>query len=311
MPGDPRRSATTRTAGRRRGSGEAEEDPKGRWLTTYADAITLLMAFFVMLYAMSEIDTIKFTAFVQGLRVPFGNESGDGVMPAGDGLLPDIAAVPPGEPDRPPTIPSRFVERVDAEDDAPDADELLALIEELEAEQSHRVLGPVEQQMLGDAQRRADMEAQMDQVQEALTTALQAEGVELHVDQRRTERGLVVTIASDRVLFALGSTAIGPVGAEIIEVISETLRSFPNDVQVEGHTDTVPLDRAGYSNWNLSTDRAVAVLSSMVEDHGLAPDRVGAVGYGEYRPFASNDSAEGRARNRRVDVVVLLQEPET
>ena len=340
MPGQPGRSAAPRTARRGRGSGEAEEDPKGRWLTTYADAITLLMAFFVMLYAMSEIDVVKFTAFLQGLRVPFGNEAGDGTMPLSDGLLPETAIVPPGEPDEVPMNPSRFIERVEGEDDAeddgsqpdedeghpdaeqeqagldaeeeagPDADELLALIEQLEAAQDQRELDPIEQQMLSDAQRLADMEAQMDQVQQALTTALQAEGVELHVDQRRTERGLVVTIASDDVLFALGSTAIDPVGAEIIEVISDTLSNFPNDVQIEGHTDTVPLYRAGYTNWNLSTDRAVAVLSSMIEDHGLAPDRVGAVGYGEYRPFTSNDTAEGRARNRRVDVVVLLQEPE-
>lgn len=341
MPGQPGRSAAPRTARRGRGSGEAEEDPKGRWLTTYADAITLLMAFFVMLYAMSEIDVIKFTAFLQGLRVPFGNEAGDGTLPLGDGLLPEIAIVPPGEPDDRPMNPSRFIERVEGEDDAeddgsqpdeheghpdeqdepggtdaeheegsPDSDELLALIEELEAEQDHRDLDAVEQQMLDDAQRLAEMEAQMDQVQDALTTALQVEGVELHVDQRRTERGLVVTIASDDVLFALGSTDIDAIGAQIISVISDTLRDFPNDIQIEGHTCTVPLNRPGYTNWNLSTDRAVAVLSSMIEDYGLAPDRIGAVGYGEYRPFTSNDTAEGRARNRRVDVVVLLQEPE-
>src|SRR6056297_1291519 len=325
----PRPSGRSATKGRRRGDDDGD-DVSGRWLTTYADAITLLMAFFVMLYAMSEIDVVKFTAFLQGLRVPFGNESGDGTMPASDGLLPDVAVVPPGEPDDPPEIPSRFIERHEGDEDADGEvaelinaietqsdelglsnDELLEMIEDLEANQEELGIDDLESQVLADAHRRAEMEAQLDQVQESLTTALTQEGVEVHVEQRRTERGLVVTIASDNVLFALGSTTIDGVGREIVEVIATTLDDFPNQVQIEGHTDTVPLDRNGYTNWNLSTDRAVAVLSSMIEEHGLSPDRVGAVGYGEYRPFTSNDTVDGRARNRRVDVVVLLEEPES
>jgi chemotaxis protein MotB len=147
----------------------------------------------------------------------------------------------------------------------------------------------------------------LEEIAMALDEALRDEGLEEHVELRREERGLVVSIASDDILFALGSTDLGAVGRSIIQVVSDTLEDFPNPLLVEGHTDDVPLTRPGYTNWNLSTDRAVAVLSRMIERHGLSPDQVGAVGYGEYRPLASNDTAQGRYRNRRVDIVILLQ----
>lgn len=339
MPPQPIRPAATRSTKRRGRGGRGDDDGTNRWLTTYADAVTLLMAFFVLLYAMSEIDVVKFTAFLQGLRVPFGNQAGDGMMPLSDGLMPDIAIVPPGEPDEPPEVPTRFIERADGDEDGEaeggmdreelrewlaeleahreslgiDHDELLDLLEQLDEsfpEDPDRGLDALQAHLVAEVERRARIEAQLDEVQQALTTALGIEGVEMHVDQRRTERGLVVSIASDEVLFALGSTVIDARGQTIVATIAEILAGFPNSVQIEGHTDTVPLNRAGYTNWNLSTDRAVAVLSSMVEEYGFAPDRIGAVGYGEYRPVADNDTAEGRALNRRVDVVILLEEPE-
>jgi len=77
-------------------------------------------------------------------------------------------------------------------------------------------------------------------------------------------------------------------------------------LMIEGYTDDLPLRRGGYDNWNLSTDRAVAVLKLLVDEHGLPPARAGAAGYGEYRPLVPNSSPGNRARNRRVDIVVLL-----
>jgi chemotaxis protein MotB len=274
----------------RRG-GQQSEDTSNRWLTTYADAITLLMAFFIMLYAMSEIDVLKFTAFIEGLRVPFGNEAGDGLMPATDGLQPDLEPRPDGEPIERPELPERVSEAMPEPPERTDADERAELLEQAAA--------------------RAEAEANLDAVAAALTEALEAEGLELLVEQRREERGLVVSIAADDVLFALGSTRISSVGRDVIRVVSETLNGYPNPLQVEGHTDDVPLARSGYTNWNLSTDRAVAVLELMIERHGLPPYQVGAVGFGEYRPLADNAQAAGRQRNRRVDIVVLLEEVRT
>lgn len=255
-----------------------------RWMTTYADAITILMAFFVMLYAMSEIDVIRFTAFLEGLRVPFGNESGEGLLPATDGLRPDLP---------PPSEVTGAQRREDPDDLDPE------LTEEHLAERPQAEDG---------SKSEIEMRAgdQLAQVKQALDEALGSEGLDPLVQMRREERGLVVSVASDDILFALGSTVISELGREVIAVVSETLDGFPNPLMVEGHTDDLPLDRGGYTNWNLSTDRAVAVLKQMIEEHELPPARVGAVGYGEYHPIDTNETEAGRARNRRVDIVVLV-----
>ena len=261
---------------------QAKKADGNRWMTTYADAITILMAFFVLLYAMSEIDVIRFTAFLEGLRVPFGNESGEGLLPATDGLQPEFP--PPSE-----------VTGEQRRDEPDDLDP--ELIEEHLAQQAED--GPESEVDLpgGD---------QLAQVKQALDEALGSEGLDPLVQMRREERGLVVSVASDDILFALGSTVISELGQQVIAVVSETLDGFPNPLMVEGHTDDLPLDRGGYTNWNLSTDRAVAVLKQMIEEHELPPDRVGAVGYGEYHPIDTNETRAGRARNRRVDIVVLV-----
>lgn len=278
------RTATHGPRQRRKGGGGQGGGQK--WITTYADAVTILMAFFVILYAMSEIDVIKFTAFLEGLRVPFGNEAGDALLPDALGLQPDSPPPPPVE-----------------------SDEIRELINEAEFEELEEQLTELlAAQDLDDEGELQDREDQLEQVRQALLAALTDEQLELFVEMRREERGLVVSIASDDVIFALGSTVINDVGRQVIRVVSETLDGFPNPLFIEGHTDNIPLDRGGYTNWNLSTDRAVAVLELMVEEHDLPPDRVGAVGYGEYHPLESNDNAEGRARNRRVDIVVLVAE---
>ncbi len=248
-----------------------EEDDSNRWLSTYADAVTLLMAFFILLYAMSEIDVAKFAAFVEGLQVPFGNVSAEGMMPATDGLLPESDGIQPES--APP---------------APDP--------------------PLRSEHAQAAAEQARNLEQLEEVRRALDEALEERDLDQYVEQRIEERGLRVSIASDDILFALGSTTINDLGREVIRTVADTLDDFPNPLMVEGHTDDVPLDRNGYTNWNLSTDRAVAVLSLMIEEHELPPDRVSAAGYGEYRPLEANETAEGRARNRRVDIMVLIEE---
>jgi chemotaxis protein MotB len=277
-----------RSGGRRN---RVKKDSGGGWITTYADAVTILMAFFVILYAMSEIDVIKFTAFVEGLRVPFGNESGEGLLPQTDGL----------QPDQPPPSPiTGDVHRRDAPSDL-DPDE-----RDPADDADHEPQEDVDP--LEALERHTQAQDQLDQVALALNEALEEFDLDLLVEMRREERGLVVSIASDDVLFALGSTEIDGVGLEVIEVVAQTLDGFPNPLLVEGHTDNLPLNRGGYTNWNLSTDRAVAVLQLMIEEHELASDRVGAAGYSEYHPLDDNATAAGRARNRRVDIVVLLDE---
>ncbi|HSK21938.1 MAG TPA: flagellar motor protein MotB [Egicoccus sp.] len=252
---------------RRKGGDDGGGD---RWLATYGDLVTLLMAFFVMLYAMSEVDIQKFAAFVEGLAIPFGNNSAEGMMPESSGLLPENNGLDETQ---------RASEDIDVDPEA--------------------------------AREYAERVKQLEDISEKLQKALEKEGLDIYVEQRRENRGLVVSIATDDVLFGLGSTEIGDRGRQILGAVAEILGDFSNKVMIEGYTDDIPLRRASYDNWNLSTDRAVAVLKVMVQEHGVPPEKVGAVGYGEHRPLVPNSNSENRARNRRVDIVVLLEEETT
>lgn len=121
------------------------------------------------------------------------------------------------------------------------------------------------------------------------------------------EKGLAIIFLAE-VLFDSGKADIKKeafgVLNKIVTVLSENIGD--RDIGIEGHTDNDPIKYSGWkSNWELSTARAISVLHYMVDDKGIAPKRVSATGYGEYRPVASNDATEGRRQNRRVEIVVL------
>lgn len=137
---------------------------------------------------------------------------------------------------------------------------------------------------------------------------LAAAGLGGLINYKIDHRGLVITIGTDAVLFETGSTALSDSGRRLLAQIAPVLAKVPNDIRVEGHTDNVPLNRSGYSNWNLSTDRAVAVLNLLYQVHRVDPKRLVAVGYGEFRPVAGNESPQGRAKNRRVEIIVAVPE---
>lgn len=135
------------------------------------------------------------------------------------------------------------------------------------------------------------------------------------VELIREERGLVIRFA-DRTFFDLGKAELRPDARRILKRVGSFLRGLPNHVRVEGHTDSLPINTEKFpSNWELSTARATNVIRFLIEEEGLDPARLSAAGYGEYRPVASNATPEGRARNRRVDLVILrlglsMAEPE-
>ena len=141
--------------------------------------------------------------------------------------------------------------------------------------------------------------------------ALQAAGLGSSVTFTVESRGLVATIATDHVLFDTGSAQVTAAGQGIIAAIAPTLVRLTNPVLIEGYTDNVPLNSNGYTNWNLSTDRAVAVLQTLQTTYGIDPTRLSGAGYGEYHPVASDATPQGRAANRRVQVVILTNTPIT
>lgn len=273
----------------------------GAWLATYADAITLLMAFFVMLYAMSQVDATKFELFLSGLADPFGNTTvSAGLLSEGSSIVGPAGAQTMQQPPqdiRPPSV--QVVEVIPQPTPEPPRPE-----DEDQPAPSVPPFPPAGGE-LDDAEGGPAPDRQLEEVAASVSAALVTAGLRDVAELDLGERGLVVTIATDDVLFESGSTQLGPVGRELVAAVAAALRGYANQVLVEGHTDDVPLQRPGYTNWNLSTDRAVAVLSELVDAHGLPPVRLAAAGYGEHRPRVPNDSAAQRSLNRRVDVLVL------
>lgn len=277
----------------KRDGSDGDGGDENAWLGTYGDMITLLMAFFVMLYAISQVDQVKFQAFVQGLNEPFGNRTAVGMVEGGATVIdgagsPQVTGVDAnGLMITPPPVAG---EEPSEEQETEPADE--------ETEPADDATESDEQGGNGDTTLAA--------IAEKLREALEAEGLPVDVAEvRPDERGVVISVASDDVLFALGSADISRLGQRIVRAVASILDEVPNEVIVEGHTDDLPLQRRdGYDNWNLSTDRSVAVLQ-LLADNGVGPQRLIASGYGEHRPRVPNDSRRNRALNRRVDVVLV------
>lgn len=124
------------------------------------------------------------------------------------------------------------------------------------------------------------------------------------VDIRSGPRGIVITLP-DIFLFSSGSAELKPEAYEPLTRIAEKLKEIPGKISIEGHTDNIPISSSIYkSNWELSAARASSVLHFLLQK-GLNPDRFMIAGYGEYRPIESNETAEGRAKNRRVEIIIL------
>ncbi len=123
----------------------------------------------------------------------------------------------------------------------------------------------------------------------------------------RDDRGVIVSLGENS-LFESGSVEIRESSLKALAELSLILKAIPNKVLIEGHTDSLPVRGSGYrSNWELSALRAVAVLRLFIERFGLPPERFVVAGYGEYKPLRENSTPEGRAKNRRVDIVILTE----
>ena len=128
---------------------------------------------------------------------------------------------------------------------------------------------------------------------------------ERSIKLEENERGIVIHILDD-ILFPSGSAQLNKSSLMVLNRIAAILKELPNDIRVEGHTDNVPVNTAAFpSNWHLSVVRALNTAYYLINNEGLIADKVSIVGYSEYKPIASNDTPEGRATNRRVDIVII------
>jgi flagellar motor protein MotB len=161
------------------------------------------------------------------------------------------------------------------------------------------------QSQLADLQKERDNAAQMSKsLEDEMRSDLESKDVTISKLQGK----LTVNIL-DRVLFDSGEAVLKPDGEAVLSKIAALLAAHPTlKIHVVGHTDNVPIHSHFASNWELSTARALAAVHFLTERAGVDPRRVGAVGYGEYRPVADNSTAEGRAKNRRIAITILPDE---
>jgi len=134
---------------------------------------------------------------------------------------------------------------------------------------------------------------------------IKRKGLEGWVKAEREERGLVIRIMTTS-FFKEGSAELTQDMKAVLDELAPMLKELPNFIQVEGHTDNKPIRNEHFrSNWELSVARATEVVRYLIQQHGIPPERIAAIGYGEYRPIAPNDTELGRAKNRRVEIVIL------
>lgn len=246
----------------------AEHESSERWLITYADMITLLMVMFVVFFAMATVDLKKFKAAAQSLKEGFGASK------------PETVAVGQG------------AEPVPIFDTAGGAE-------------------PLEGAGIGAGESPIDIfefpkfaETLEQQIKESFEKEgmFDVEGVTVDYNQR----GITITISPDNILFDSGKASLKPEFKKVLDVLGPTLLSLPNRIQIEGHTDNVPINTVVFpSNWELSTARASAVLRYLVSGVGVPVSRLSAAGYADSHPVDTNETKEGKARNRRVEIVIL------
>lgn len=246
-----------------------------RWLVSYADFITLLFAFFVVLYSSAQVDQRKVGKLALAIQVAFQEL---GVFPASTSQIPLNSAEP---------MPFNTVQVVQ---------------NVVHTTELGRVASPPEDE-LDSASEEASLSTLQGELQQALQHEIDIHTVALH---RETD-GLVISLREFG-FFDSGSAALKPTALPALDRIASILAIRICRLRIEGHTDNVPIHTTQMtSNWELSTARSTELVRLLIQRYGFPPQRLSAAGYAEYHPIASNETAQGRAQNRRVDVVILSE----
>jgi chemotaxis protein MotB len=259
---------------------EEEHENEERWLVSFADMMTLLFCLFMVLFAISSVNTSKFEALQKALQDAFSGKilsGGEAVMETGNDKRPE-------KPGTEPPLPSMTP------------------------------LQALAQSSVESTQSKAAKKEEEDfkALKERIDALVEREGLTGKVETTVRKRGLVVELLTDNVFFDSGQAALKPGAMGLLDKLGDVLRvERTHPIVVEGHTDSQPISNAQYpSNWELSGARASAVIRTFVSD-GVARGRVSGALYGAESPTASNATPEGRSRNRRVDVILtrMHQEP--
>lgn len=250
-----------------------------RWIVSYADFITMLLALFMVMYALSQLDISNLKDFSQSV----GNEF---EVPVNSKEAPDYISY--GQ--------KKFLLNIF------NTTETSVSFNDVDvSNQSDEITGLKNQ--LTNIEKTINKEAiEFENIKSLIELKFaNTDGVSV----TRESRGLLIRL-NDKIFFDTGSAIIKEKSLTVLDKLAGILKDIDNPVKIEGHTDNVPIKTVKYpSNWELSTARSTNIIKYLVEKHNIVPQRLSAVGYGEYMPIQKNSSAEGRAANRRVDIVVL------
>ena len=274
-------------------SDDDEDAPAGAplWMATFADLMSLLMCFFVLILSFSELDVIKYKQIAESMKDAFGVQQKFEFTSVPKGTSVVATEFQPGKPD--PT-PLETIQQVTTNQDLnslrignPDA-------VESEAREVKDLITEEMKQLIEETEIDADM----------LRRLLQAEIEAGQIDVESEGRTIIIRIR-EKGSFPSGSAQLDIGFISVLDKTGFALNEIKGRIFIEGHTDNVPIGNARYgSNWDLAAARAVAVAEHLLEGPRLDPIRLTISGHADTRPQAPNDSWEGRAQNRRVEVIV-------
>ena len=276
----------SRRSRRGHGHGGGHESDE-RWLLTYADMITLLMALFMVLFSISSVNISKYQTLQESLKAAFSGS----ILPGGKAILQSgsqsTSAHSPAKSDVPSIVP------------------LTPNIPKPKGMSKAQVTQAVAAAAVANTEQ-----AQLTKLQQQLNAYASAHGFAAQVSTTIDRRGLVVRVLTDRLLFDSGEATLKPAGLPLLDEVAQLLNvDLSHPITVEGHTDNVPISSAQFpSNWELSTARATAVVRYLIH-HGVGRQRLAAAGYADTHPVASNATPKGRAVNRRVEIVIMRLNP--
>ena len=262
-----------------------------RWLVSYADMLTLLFVLFVVLYSMSDVNMKKFAQLSSGLSAGFGAQSvafqGQAGAMDGSGHSTEIVQIDPGA----------------------NPGDGKAGASNLTAKQQEAVKAAIAAESRIEASKNAQAATkeaeELKKIENKISDALAADKLLGSVKFTIDRRGLVVTVVTNEVVFAGNRAELQTGGRKILDAIAPTLVKLPNNIEVDGNTNQLKARTTYYpSGWELSAARASTTVRYLV-DHGLAKNRMSAVGFSDTKPLIDPKDPRSITMNRRVDVVVL------
>ena len=270
-----------------------------RWLLTYSDMITLLLALFIVLFALSSVNKAKFEEFKAGVHQAFVGVGG-GLSPAAAGLLRQQALT---------QVPQPLTNPVHGPSGPAGAQRVAPLTPQSPSPPTASAPVPtITTPSPGRGAVAPPNTAQLAALERVIEADLAAHGLLQDVIINLSPDQLSVELLADKVFFATNSNALSPAGKEVVDAGGVAVAPYGNDLAVKGYADNVPVKGGPwYSNFMLSAARATAVVLRLAHFDGVAKDRLVAEGFGSTHPVASNATAAGRAQNRRVDIDILAE----